>query len=410
MKVKAKKPKAEGSRQKGKGVLSPAFSLQLSALLLIVFLCRMGWAQTEIPKLTPAVQRVVYKAQQLIKKKEYSKAEIYIKSHIKKHPHYLVEFTMGNALALMGKEREALSYYKASANHYGGYTPTWQNMGKIYFDLKQYERAGDCLLKAYQTNKKKDPSSLYNAAVAYIMAGKGKKALPHLEYLSSGKAGTPKTEWLEALLKVCMELKLEGKAYKVIYKLLDKDESDPRWWKILTQFYLQQGDYKSAAVALTVYSYLTPLKNRETMLLGDLYNFIGIPLKAAAYYEKALTWKNNAAVYEKLATAYIAAHKPKRAIDTLERALKKKPTSKLWFMMGRVLYDETNFDKAYDAFAQSARLDPKNGRAYLMMGYCALQIDKNDAARSAFQKAFRFPGQRKMAEKLLGHVRVVSRH
>ena len=64
-----------------------------------------------------------------------------------------------------------------------------------------------------------------------------------------------------------------------------------------------------------------------------------------------------------------------------------------------------NFDKAYNAFNQSARIDPKSGRAYLMMGYCALQMDKKEAVRTAFQRASRFPEQKKMAKKLLEQLR-----
>jgi tetratricopeptide (TPR) repeat protein len=208
-----------------------AFSFQLLA-----FLCFPAWAESEAPKLTVAAQKAVYEAQQLIKKKEYGKAVECLKGYIKKHlqkPHYLVEFTLGNTLALMGKEREALSHYKASADLYPDYAPTWQNMGKIYFDLKQYEQAGDCLLKAHNIDEKGDPSAIYNIAVSYIMSGKEKKALPHLEYLTSGQVGQPKTEWLEALFKVCMDLQLKEKAFEVINRLIDKNSNDPRWWKIL---------------------------------------------------------------------------------------------------------------------------------------------------------------------------------
>ena len=64
-----------------------------------------------------------------------------------------------------------------------------------------------------------------------------------------------------------------------------------------------------------------------------------------------------------------------------------------------------NFDKAYNAFNQSARIDPKSGRAYLMMGYCALRTDNKNSADAAFQRAARFPKQKKMAKKLLEHLR-----
>jgi tetratricopeptide (TPR) repeat protein len=341
------------------------------------------------PKLTPAVQKAVYTAQQAMEKKDYLKAEECLKKFIKKNPkkpHYLVEFTLANALAVTDKNREALPHYRAAASLYPAFTAAWQNMGKVYFDLKQYDKAGNCLLKAYELNEKKEHSLLYYAAVSYIMAKKEKKALPHLERLVSGEIGAPKTEWLEALLKVYMDLKLKEKAFAVVRRLIDKNGDDPRWWKILAQLHLQQSDYKPAVAALTVHSYLTPLKKQDVMLLGDLYNAVGVPLSAAVYYEKALTSGNNPAVYEKLASAYIGAHRSARAIEMLNRALEKKPTSTLWFMMGHVLYEQGNFDKAYHAFNQSARLNSKNGRAYLMMGYCGLQMDKKEAARMAFQK------------------------
>jgi tetratricopeptide (TPR) repeat protein len=301
-----------------------------------------------------------------------------------------------------------LPHYRAAASLYPAFTAAWQNMGKIYFDLKQYDEAGNCLLKAYELNEKKDPSLLYYAAVSYIMAKKETKALPHLEYLVSGEVEPPKTEWLEALLKVYMDLKLKEKAFAVVRRLIDENGDNPRWWKILAQLHLQQSDYKPAVAALTVHSYLTPLKKQDIVLLGDLTNAIGVPLRAAEYYEKALNLSNNVGDYEKLASAYIGAHRPAKAIEVLDRALEKKSTSGLWFMMGHVLYEQDNFDKAYNAFDQSARLNSKNGRAYLMMGYCALQMDKKEAARTAFQKATRFPKQRKIAKELLKQVATLS--
>ncbi len=387
--------------------LLSAFSFELSAS------CFPAWAESEAPKLTPVVQKVVYEAQQLMEKKDYLKAEGCLRKFIEKNrkrPHYLVEFTLANALAVAGKDSEALPHYRAAARLYPNFAAAWQNMGKIYFDLNQYDEAGDCLLKAYEVSEKNNPSLLYYAAVSYIMAEKGENALPHLEYLSSGEAGDPKTEWLEALLKVYMDMKLKEKAFAVVRRLIDENEDAPRWWKILAQLHLQQGDYKPAVAALTVHSYLTFLTKQDIMLLGDLTNAIGVPLKAAKYYEKALNLTNNVGDYEKLASAYIGAHRPAKAIEVLDKALEKKPTSGLWFMMGHVLYEEENFDKAYNAFNQSARIDPKSGRAYLMMGYCALQMDKKETARSAFQKATRFPKQQKIARDLLKHIASLSKY
>ncbi|MCK5508547.1 MAG: tetratricopeptide repeat protein [Desulfobacterales bacterium] len=402
------KMKAQTSKKRSSNLkVFLAFLFSALSFQLIALLSFPAWAESEAPKLTSAVQKVVYDAQQLMEKKEYLKAQECLRKFIKKNPkksHYLVEFTLANVLTMAGKDRDALTHYMAAANLYPAFAAAWQNMGKIYFDLKQYDEAGGCLLKAYELNEKKDSAILYYAAVSYIMAKKERKALPHLEHLVSGEIGAPKTEWLEALLKVYMDLKLKEKAFAVIHRLIDENGDDPRWWKILAQLHLQQSDYKPAVAALTVHSYLTTLKKQDIMLLGDLTNAIGMPLKAAEYYEKALTLENSVDDHEKLASAYIAAHRPAKAIEVLDRALEKKPTSGLWFMMGHMLYEEENFDKAYDAFNQSARLDSKNGRAYLMMGYCALQMDKKEAAKRAFQKATRFPKERKIAKKLLKQV------
>ena len=122
-----------------------------------------------------------------MEKKDYLKARQCLKKFIEKHPekpHYLVEFTFANTLAAADKNTEALQHYRAAANLYPAFAAAWQNMGKIYFDLNQYDEAGDCFLNAYELSEKNDHSMLYYASVAYIMAENGVRALPHLEYIS----------------------------------------------------------------------------------------------------------------------------------------------------------------------------------------------------------------------------------
>ncbi|MCD6353455.1 MAG: tetratricopeptide repeat protein [Proteobacteria bacterium] len=363
--------------------------------------------------MSPAIYGVVNKARQAMQDKDYGKAVQIIKDFIKKYPkrsHYLTEFTLANALSLSGKEQEALSHYRSSVKQYPEFPYAWQNMGKVYFDLKQYKTAGDCLLKGYEVSETRDPSLLYFASVSYLLAGKHKTALPHLKRLVSGKAGPPQVEWLEAFLQVCMELRLQKEAFDTVQSLLDKDGDNPRWWKILANLHLQDGDYKKGVAALTIYSYLSPLKKDELLLLGNLNCAIGLPMKASQYYEQSIAMQSNVkpADYERLASAYLAAHKPGKAKEALKQALKKKPTYKLWSMLGHVLYEEENFDKAYRAFKQAARLNRKDGKAHLIMGYCALQMDKKNMARAAFQKAASFPKQRKTAKELLGQIASLS--
>ena len=365
---------------------------------------------SEPPPVTPLVQGIVYTAQKAIEDKDYDGAVHILQDFIEKYPkrnHYLMEFTLANALSLSGKDREALFHYRSAAKLYPEFSYAWQNMGKIYFDLKKYEAAGDCMLKGYNVSEIREPSLLYFASVSYLLARKYKTALPHLKYLVSGEAGIPRIEWMEAFLQVCMELRLKDEALRVINLLLDRDGDNPRWWKLLAHLHLQDGDYKKGVAALTVHSYLTHLKKDDLLLLGNLNCAINLPLKAAQYYEKAIAMQGNDAMpadYERLASVYLAAHRPAKAKDTLERALKKKKTFRLWFLLGQTLYEEERWGDAYRAFSQSANLGHKNGQAYLMMGYCALQRDKRGVAKKAFQKAAHFSKQQKTAKELLKQI------
>ncbi len=408
--------KQTSSRLKRRGLLLSVFSFLLLALSfqLSASLCQ-AWAESEAPKLTPGVQRVVYAAQKAIEGKDYDKAVQVLQTFLKKYPkrnHYLVEFTLANAFSLSGKDKEALFHYRLTVKMYPEFSYAWQNMGRIYFDQKRYEKAGDCLLKAHNAAQGSETSNLYYAAISYILAEEHNRALPHLRYLISGEAGTPKIEWLEAFLQVCMELHLEDEAFRAVNLLLAKDGDNPRWWKFMAHLYLRQNDYKKAVTALTIRSYLTTINRMDVMLLGDLNNAIGVPEKAAQYYEQAVILKDDTkpADYGKLASAYLAAHRPAKAEETLKWALKKTKTSKLCFMLGQVLYEEEKWNEAYRAFSQSARLGHKSGQAHLMMGYCALQRDKKGVAKKAFQKAARHPKQRKTAKEMLKQIASLSEY
>ena len=391
------------SVQPGKGI-TKYIILSLCALFLQCAFLPLA-AAGEPPRPSMAAHRALYKAQQAMElNKDNTKAAEILGTFIKENPkknHYLLEFHLANFLALSGKSREALAHYKKTLVLNPGYSVAWQNLGKTQLDLENYIEAGDAFLQGYETSETKDGSILYYASVSYLMGKKAGKALPHLELLASGKAGSPKSEWLEALLRAYMDLKQEDKAFKLIHRLLEKQGDNPRWWKLLAQLHLQKGEYSYAAESLTIYSYFTALKEQEIVLLGDLYNVIGVPVKAAGYYEKAMSLCGKAVKKEKLASAYIAAHKQDRAMEVIEEAISQKPDAKLCFMKGQLLYGKRSFDHAYHAFERCARLDPKDGRPHVMMGYCALQHDNIESARKAFQKASRFPKQKKDAERML---------
>jgi predicted Zn-dependent protease len=369
---------------------------------------RSGSEKTQ--DLSMRAARVLYEVQQLIDRKEYEKAARILEKFIEKHPkqdHCFVQFTLGNALYFAGKKEACLGHYQAAAELDTTYGPVWVNLGQVAYDLKQYGLAAEALARGFaltEEEEERNPDLLYYAAVAHIMDGHKEEAARILETLVAGEHGPPVKEWFQALLNIYLDLGREDQAERLLQQMMERYGDEPETWRLAYQFEANRKNYKMAAVAMTIYSYLKPLAREEAILLAELYATIKVPALACAYYENAFSTGASSEEYERLASAYLAAHKKGEARKALARALKGKPTPSLWSLVGDLNYMEEDFEGAYHAFEESARLDPRDGRAYLMMGYCALQTNKKERAAAALKKAEGFPKQRKLARQLLKHV------
>jgi tetratricopeptide (TPR) repeat protein len=368
-----------------------------------------GGAENRAPRdLSLGAARVLYEAQQLIDRKEYEKAGRILEKFIEKHPkqdHCFIEFTLANALYFAGDKERSLARYQDAVKLNPAFGPAWVNLGQVAYDLKRYGLAAEALVEGFSRTKdeeeERNPNLLYYAAVAYILDGRQEKAAPILEALVAGEHGDPDKEWFQALLNIYLDLDDEKKAERLIEQMMVRYGDQPETWRLSYQFEASRQNYKMAAVALTVYSYLKPLTREEAILLADLYATIKVPLLACAHYEEAFASGASPEEYERLASAYLSAHRTGQARKTLTEALKHEPTPNLWSLVGDLNYMEEDFEGAYYAFEESARLDPKDGRAYLMMGYCALQSNKKKQAAQALEKAKEFPNQKKLARQLL---------
>jgi predicted Zn-dependent protease len=350
--------------------------------------------------------RVLYEAQQLIDRKEYEKAGRILEKFIEKNPkqnHCFVEFTLANTLYFSSRKEACLAHYQSAVEMNPAYGPAWVNLGQVAYDLERYGLAADALLEGFTRTEEEEKNAdlLYYAAVAYILDGRQEKATPILEALVSGKHGDPDKAWFQALLNIYLDLDHENKAERLLREMMQRYGDEPETWRLSYQFEANRKNYKKAAVALTVYSYLTPLTREEAILLADLYATIKVPVLATAHYENAFASEASPEEFERLASAYMAAHQTGEARKTLAEAVKRNATPNLWSLVGDLNYMEEDFERAYYAFEESARLDPKDGRAYLMMGYCALQSNKKKEAADALNKAQAFPKQRKLASQLM---------
>lgn len=87
-----------------------------------------------------------------------------------------------------------------------------------------------------------------------------------------------------------------------------------------------------------------------------------------------------------MASAYLASYQAEQALKVLDRGLKEKPTFRLWSLLGDLQVMEKHFDEAYRAFIECTRLAPDEPRPYLMLGYCAIELEDPTLALTHLNK------------------------
>lgn len=450
--------------------LKKAF-LCFSAILLL-FTPLLAYAGEKSPGIPHAANTALFKAHKLLEKKDPAGALNVLESFQAKQPkgmkpgdsdprgyqHYYINFTLGNCcleLADSSKptaEKEnsytiklnyiqkAIACYRASITVKPDFSPAWLNLAKSYYDLKDYNEAGSCFLRSFETSEEKRPETLYYSAVSFMAAEENKRsleifeqlislykdeiklewkempaqlylacdlplrALPYIEELAEKLPGKKRKQWQEILLYQYITLGMKSKAMAYAKRLTKEDPIEPKWWKGLAHIYFSEERYKDALIPFTICSYLAPLSDQEKKLLADLNLSLGIPVQAMRYYEDLLAKKEDPDIYKLLIHAYLSLHKPDKAIETIEMALKYSSQEGLWMLKGHILYENERHKEAMQAFEKAAKQMSDPGQAWLMTGYAAWNANDLSKARQAFTKALNYPKQKDKAREALRRV------
>lgn len=364
-----------------------------------------------ISDLPVASRMALFRAQELQDAGEADEAQEEIRDFLRRNPskdHYLIRFFLANGLSQQQKYVEALDEYEAAVRLEPRYMQGWLNLGEMAYNLGRYERAAEAIRRGFDLNPEKPVRLLYYSAVAYLLADKPDMAAPVLEELVSGAHGDPSLDWFKALVSVCLTLENEKKGSETVSAMLERYPHDSEAWHVAFQYAASVSDYKQAAVALTIKGYLQDLSREEKLQLGDLYSVIKDPVRATAFYHSALVDSGSTKELERLASAYIAAYDTRSALETIERAIDKEPSARLWSLKGDLHYMEGDYARSYEAFGRCAQLDPQNGRAYLMMGYCAIELARYDEAIEKLELAAGFPEQEETAILLAKRARLLG--
>ena len=375
--------------------------LKEPALILMAAVLFWGTAQAEKLRcpdqntLTRGARTALVGAQKFISAKRISEAKSALEHFLRECPdetHAYITFLLADLSLQQGKTEEAQAGYEETLALCPDYAPAWQNLAKLCYDLGQFTRAGKAFDRAWELTGRMRHDLRFYAAAAYAAGKMPQEALALAQFLCSGKAGPPKPDWVKLMVQLSLESKGDKKkgteAVTILERLLSESSPEPYLFRLAASLYLNRHDYDQAARTLAAYGLLNPLTYKETTLLADLYNTLGIPGKAAEHYEKALAMNPSQKLFEQLATARFESRDLQAGLEDSDRGLAAYPDSRaLWKVRGWILYEKKDFNGASRAFQTAHSLNPKDTRSLYMHGLCACRAGHVESAKKALEQA-----------------------
>ncbi|MCP4144406.1 MAG: tetratricopeptide repeat protein [bacterium] len=350
-------------------------------------------------------RRAIFRSQQLSEVDNWAGSAEMLQECLTDYPdqdHYLLRFYLANSLAKCDSLHSAAIHYQKTVELNPEFINGWLNLAETSYATENYSTAANAFEKGFRLQEIPAPHLLYYAGVCSSLAGENSAALKLLQELIA--TDLPKPDWLQTTVATAMEVDEIEIAQKTVNRFCEIYPDDPSAWLLAYQFYSAQQDFKQAAAAMTIRSYLQPLTRNEHLQLGDILFASGVPAEAALHYEIALSDATEPATpeqYEMLASALLSAQQTEKAAAALLFALEIKPTARLWSLLGDVEYSREKYQAAFNAFTSATELDPEQGRNWLMVGYCAMETGKLADAKTALQRAKQFPNQKQNANELL---------
>jgi tetratricopeptide (TPR) repeat protein len=365
-------------------------------------------AQEPAASLPLKARLALFKAQEKRDKGEHAEAAGILYDFLSKNSrddNCLVRYYLALSYAEAGEPEKSLDHFQKCLAFDSTFAQAWMKLGETAFNLGSYRIASDAFERGYALDERKTPDLLYYAATARYLSEDAAGALSLLEELLTGERGAPRIEWFRTYLAACNEASETERGRTAAVRLVELFSGNAEAWRLSHQFFASVRDYREAAATLAVVGFLSPLSRDEERVLGDLFVAIGIPALASTRYEAALGGEARVEDLERLASAYLASYDFETALETLERAIEREPTVRLWSLLGDLHLMERHYDRAYEAYRRSAAMDSTRGRPELMMGYCAYELGSMGDAVEHLERASNFADSEKTALELLERLR-----
>jgi len=354
--------------------------------------------------LAPAQQKTLYTAQQAQKAGRPERATKILQAHIKRYrsPASEIYLALGNLLQNTGKPTQAENVYRQGLNVHPQASSLLINLALILADTRRFTEAGQLFVQAASVTQNSDLQ--YQGAAAFFQGGAYPKALSLLRTLVETSA-SPRKEWLQLLIHVCMETEDFKLAERTLHHFLKRNPTEKPYWKLLSRIHLEQKKYPRAASALEIALTLPGAEQREWRELGGLYLWIDAPMEAAACYEKGMGEHPEPEWLDRLAQCYALAGRSDMACDALDRAITIAPTRERFLQKVRVRYRSGDYTRCRADARTYVQKWGGDEEAHYLAGICAVETGKWKEAAVSFTAAMQ---DKRFRESAKGYIEILE--
>jgi tetratricopeptide (TPR) repeat protein len=349
------------------------------------------------------IRKVVFRASVYGKRGDHGKAVDVLTEHLRDHPdqdHPLLRMHLAQNLADLGDVALAKEEYRKAVMLEPKLDRAWFGLADAAYELEDYALAGEAFARGYWTSPERPVETYYFAGASYLMADMPAEAFAIFDELVAGKLGSPQLPWYQGLVVAAARMEQPERADRGVAQMTRTFADDPEAWYLRYQHEAGKKEFRQAAIALNMVGLLRDLTEAEKKQLGDIYLVLGVPWLASREYRDAMADEATVEEVERLGSALVAAHETDLAVDLLAEAVVRHDTARLWSLLGDVHYLRQEYGPAKEAFARIAAQD-ETGRAWLMQGYCALELGDKEAALDLLARATTYPDLADMAQILL---------
>lgn len=278
-------------------------------------------------------------------------------------------------------------------------------VAQLYLAQEKWKDGAAALEEWFKVAPSPNASAYYMLAMAYYQQNDYAHALAPAEKAVQA-SDKPQPNWVQLLLALYLHLEKWDKAVPLVTYQVRAAPQDKAGWQQLASIYGQQQLHDRALVVTELMDHAGMLTAAdETLRVADQMMYAKIPYRAASYLTRAVEQKRvtaDAAVYQKIANAWLAAREYTKAVEPMQRAFDLSNDANIGARISDIHLQRNDWPAA-EAAAQKALAKgglKNRGGVALNLGIALYNQNKLDEARAAFEQASQ-AGERQYARAYL---------